>query len=142
MFPKFDLKIAYKGGVCLLPKHLLHYYVDFENVHYAGLEGIERLDKKSIVYIYCREGSRKYIESLDIVKQSGAEIVYQIVKAKTKNALDFILITDLARNAIKGKLYLVVTNDKGYEASIDRENEIGLCVLRVQRVAWLYRTDY
>ena len=93
------------------------YYVDFENVHFNGLKGVDELDSDDQVLIYCRE------KDVDVIRRcmckTRASVKCCIVNDVSKNALDFELISDLFGNDYDGIKY-IVSNDKGYDAAIHR----------------------
>ena len=106
------------------------YYVDFENVHTGGLNGIEELCRKDEVYIYCREIDVKRIERNLMKKNIKASVKCKIVDGVTKNALDFELLSDLFMSK-KHDIRIIISKDKGFDAAIRRgiRNKI-LCVRR------------
>ncbi len=93
------------------------YYVDFENVHFEGLVGIERLKSDDKVLIYCRE------IDVDVIKRklskNNASVRCCIVNDYSKNALDFELISDLFNSDFEGVKY-IISKDKGFDAAIHR----------------------
>ena len=93
------------------------YYVDFENVHYDGLKGIEKLDSKDQVLIYCRENDLEHIKRE--IHKTKAKVCCRIVNGVSKNALDFELLTDLFMSKFDGVKY-VISNDKGFDAAVNR----------------------
>lgn len=105
------------------------YYVDFENVHAEGLKGIEDLDRKDEVRIYCREMDVKGIEIRLKQKKIKALVKCVIVRCRTKNALDFELISDLFMEK-KDELRFIVSKDKGYDVAIERGLRNGILCFR------------
>ena len=63
------------------------YYVDFENVHFDGLKGIERLNIEDQVLIYCRESDVKAIRRG--LRKTKASIKCCIVNDFSKNVSGF-----------------------------------------------------
>ncbi len=121
------------------------YYVDFENVHTGGLNGIEELCRKDEVYIYCRETDLRKIESYLGKKNTKASVKCKMVDGKTKNALDFELLSDLFVNK-KHDIRVIISKDRGFDAAIRRgiRNRI-LCMRKDyigRREIPLYLEDY
>lgn len=104
-------------------------YVDFENVHLSGLDGIENLSSKDKVYIYCRDCDVLRIKSLLKGKKIKSSVECRIVQGKTKNALDFELISDLFSDQ-RSRMKIIVSKDKGYDAAIDRGLRNGRLIFR------------
>ena len=105
------------------------YYVDFENVHTGGLNGIEELCRKDEVYIYCRETDVKGIESKLKQKKIKALVKCKIVDGVTKNALDFELLSDLFVSK-KHDIRIIISKDKGFDAAIRRGIRYKILCLR------------
>lgn len=97
-----------------------NFYIDFENLHYRGLLGIDKLPKSDKVFIYCREPDKSHILSFfsDKLLNIRAGIEYRFITDLTKNALDFVLISDLASEYRKGNVCFVISKDKGFDAAI------------------------
>lgn len=74
---------------------MVYYYIDFENVQLNGLKGIEELEKKDKVLIYCRETDIGRIKTALYGVDIKPSIICRIVNCVSKNALDFELISDL-----------------------------------------------
>ena len=93
------------------------YLIDFENVHSAGLSGIERLTEKDCVYIFYSINSNSItFEAHELLMSSKARIVPLLISCGGKNALDFQLssfIGYLAGASEDRELY-VISLDKGY----------------------------
>ena len=92
------------------------YYVDFENVHFEGIRGIEELDEEDLVLIYCREDDVNRIKNH--IGKTKASVRCRIVSGVSKNALDFELITDLFMSKKEG-LKFIISKDKGFDAAIN-----------------------
>ena len=103
------------------------YYVDYENVHLSGLKGIEELNHKDEVYIYCRYSDIKRIETSVNKKDIKSKVKCIVVEGRTKNALDFELLSDFFVSR-KHDLRIIVSKDKGYDAAIHNVTQI-ICSL-------------
>jgi hypothetical protein len=93
------------------------YYIDFENVHFNGLKGIEELEKEDSVLIYCRKPDIARIKQY--LPTTKAKVKCCLVEGVSKNALDFELISDLFM-AKRSGLKIIISNDKGFDAAIIR----------------------
>ena len=98
------------------------YLIDYENVHYAGWEGIEHLTKEDEVILFYSENASTIPMDLHIkVATSGARLRYIHVEKTGKNYLDFQL------SALSGYLvaesgqeeFVVVSKDTGFNAIVD-----------------------
>ena len=105
------------------------YYIDFENVRLSGLKGIENLDKKDQVFIYCREMDIEKIRTALIKMDYKASVKCRIVNCNSKNALDFELISDLFMSRKTG-LKVIISKDKGFEAAVQRGLRNGVLCFR------------
>ncbi len=99
---------------------MAYFYIDFENLHYRGLLGIDELPKSDKVYIYCREPDKSHILSFfnDKPFNIRAKYEFRLITELTKNALDFVLISDLASEYRNGNVCFVISKDKGFDAAI------------------------
>ena len=102
------------------------YLIDYENVHYAGWEGIEHLTKEDEVILFYSENASTIPMDLHIkVATSGARLRYIHVEKTGKNYLDFQL------SALSGQLvaesgqeeFVVVSKDTGFNAIVDFWNQ-------------------
>ena len=98
------------------------YLIDYENVHYAGWEGIDKLTNKDEVILFYSENASTIPMELHIqVVNSGANLRYIHVAKTAKNYLDFQL------SALSGYLvaqtnqteFVVVSKDTGFNAVVD-----------------------
>lgn len=96
------------------------YYIDYENVHNEGLNGIEKLEQGSSVCLFysCKADTLK----IDVVRQlmgCDAEIRFEKIDNGVENALDFQLITALMCSYSPEDSYYIISKDKGYDAAIE-----------------------
>ena len=108
-------------------------YVDFENVASSGLTGISNLKADDTVIIFYTAAADKlrFAEVVEI-KNTEAETRFFKVENSTKNALDFQLLTILFLDQKKEERaeYIIVSNDRGYDAAIAIAGENGSAPLR------------
>ena len=110
------------------------YFIDFENVHGAGLKGVDTLDERDeVIIIYSQAAETFHIEhAIDILK-SKAGIRFVEVDGGTRNAADFQLIVALYGNMSDEFDYAIVSGDGGFDAAIKMGERMGLPF--VKRVA-------
>ena len=100
-----------------------YFLVDYENVNVAGLNGVSSLNEDDVVIIFYSENANTLTFSMHRrINESKAEIKFQKVAVKEKNALDFqlcsylgFLIRDKKNDDENTKNYFyIVSNDNGY----------------------------
>ncbi len=103
----------------------MRFYIDYENVGNAGLVGIESLTNNDCVRIYYSNNPSVDMHTVESISHSPAKKQFvklpdSLKKMKCKNALDIVILTDVAKIAADlGSNYaIVVTIDKGYDAVI------------------------
>lgn len=107
------------------------YYIDFENVHGAGLKGVDELDERDeVIVIYSQAAETFHIEhAIDILK-SKARIEFVEVDGGTRNAADFQLIVALFGAMSDEYGYAIVSGDGGFDAAIKMGERMGLPPVR------------
>lgn len=102
-----------------------YFLVDYENVNVSGLNGVSSLTENDSVTIFYSENAETLTFGMHRrLNESKAEIKFQKVLVKEKNALDFQLCTYLGYlicdTMTEENLnnYFVVSNDKSYLALI------------------------
>lgn len=93
------------------------FLVDYENVHKAGLYGIETLRKTDTVYVFYSENADSLsFEVMQLLSATKASVEYIKVDTIGLNALDFQLASFVGYLIGKkpGCRYYIVSNDKGY----------------------------
>lgn len=105
----------------------IKYYIDFENVHGAGLKGVDALDEHDEVFIiYSQAAETFHIEhAIDILK-SKARIEFVEVDGGTRNAADFQLIVALFGAMDEKFDYAIISGDTGFDAAIKMGERMGL----------------
>jgi len=108
-------------------------YVDFENVASSGITGISNLkEDDSVIIFYTTAADKLRFAEVVEVKDTKAEVRVRKVESGTKNALDFQLLTILFLDQKKegNAEYIIVSNDRGYDAAIMIAKENGSAPLR------------
>ena len=94
------------------------YLVDYENVHEAGLSGLNKLDTNAEVYIfYSKNADKLNFDLLNKIIESKATVITKKVDVNTKNALDFQLSFFAGELAAKypNCEIDIVSQDQGYD---------------------------
>ena len=94
-----------------------YFLIDYENVHKAGLNGIEELSKSDTVFIfYSANADSLSFEAMRLLSASKAQIEYIKVGTQGRNALDFQLSSYIGYllGRHEGARCYIVSNDKGY----------------------------
>lgn len=96
------------------------YYIDYENVHNEGLNGVDKLEQgdRLCLFYSCKADTLK----IDVVRQlmkCAADIRFEKIDNGVENALDFQLITALMCNYSVAESYYIISKDKGYDAAIE-----------------------
>ena len=103
------------------------YYVDFENVHNEGLEGIKQLEEESqVVIFYSKKANTISIDQAIDVFDSKADVSFVKIDNGTPNALDFQLVTMLIASLSSERDFVIVSADTGYDAAIKMARRMGL----------------
>ena len=120
------------------------FYVDFENMHIMGLKGAESLDSDDSLIIYCRDKDVSVIKDECSKRKIKAFVKCCVVTGKTKNALDFELISDLFMDN-SDEIRYIISHDKGYEAAVERGLRKGILCFRKESIndtGFLSSLDY
>lgn len=103
------------------------YYVDFENVHGAGLAGIDELPADAQVLVfYSKAADAVHIEHVVNILSSAAEVRFVEADPGIRNSLDFQLITALFGTIDPEREYVIVSGDAGFDAAIKMAQRLGL----------------
>lgn len=97
-------------------------FVDFENVHNAGLNGLENLTENEIEYLFYSKNTPHL--PMDLVGKISASpaLISPIESAVGKNAMDFVIATFLGYKIKEyGDIdnYYILSKDKGYKSLVD-----------------------
>ena len=102
----------------------IHFLVDYENVHYAGLRGVDFLNEYDRLTIFYSDKCPNIIKrDLDTIKSSGCPLDTCRLLHHGKNALDFYIAVRVGEEIAKvgeDKLTIViVTKDRGFDVILD-----------------------
>lgn len=93
--------------------------------------GIEELPKRNKLFIFCRSTDLPNIKKF-LAKYDALPNIFIIqVKGNRRNALDFQLITYLARHIRTRDVSYIISKDLGYDSAIDMLREEGYLVYRM-----------
>ncbi len=120
---------------------MVYYYIDFENVQLNGLKGIEGLEKKDKVLIYCRETDIGRVKTALYGVDTKSSITCRIVNCVSKNALDFELISDLFMSRSKC-MKVIISKDKGFDAAIQKGLREGILCFRSETMEKINVSDF
>ncbi len=98
------------------------YLIDYENVHYAGWDGIDDLTEADEVYLFYSDNAQTIPMELSIkVAQAKAKVSYIHVDRMAKNYLDFQLsaLTGFLVATTEQTEFVVVSKDTGFDAVLD-----------------------
>ncbi|MDE6796794.1 MAG: hypothetical protein K2J36_02105, partial [Ruminococcus sp.] len=103
-------------------QYVKYYLIDYENVHYTGLTGIEKLTENDrLIIFYTANAETLTFSVYEKLIACKAEIQLHKVQCGGKNALDFQLATFLGYvlgNNPDTDCH-IISNDKGYEYVIN-----------------------
>lgn len=96
-----------------------YYLVDYENVHFHGIDTIHKLAEDDCVKVfYTTSNSNIPIALHKKIEQSKVRVAFFHVESGTKNALDFQLVSHLGfligENKKSESEYYIVSKDKGF----------------------------
>lgn len=97
-------------------------FLDYENVSKAGLNGIEKLDDKSILNIFFSKNTASMpAELVAKISNSKCDVRFHEIKPG-KNALDFVLSSLLGyfiHDNYQEDYFYIVSKDKGFEPLVE-----------------------
>ena len=98
------------------------YFIDYENVHVDGLNGVAKLGEDDSVCIFYSEKANSLTFGLHKrLTESKAHIEYIKVSLGTPNSLDYQLTSILGYKIAKeeGKEFIIVSKDKGFDSTVE-----------------------
>lgn len=118
-----------------------YFFVDYENVNFKGLDGIDELTARDYVRLYYSHAADTLpIEAHLVMLSSPAKFEFVKVEMPIKNFMDCMILMDVKEMTSKKKKpeYLIVSRDRDFDKSIDQlcESEF-----RVKRVSNLRADD-
>ncbi len=125
-------------------KQKRYYFIDYENVHKAGLHGIDELNKSDNVIIFYSKNADKLPFSLHSqIIETKAKITYFEVDTVGKNALDFQLASYIGY--IIGQhpkcICHVISKDAGFENVCNFWRKYGIKICRTSDVSQSKKFD-
>lgn len=95
------------------------FYIDYENVHNAGLRGLELLGREDYVYIFYSENANTFnVESMKLALQSVCGIEFIEVEIGIPNAMDFQIVTMVYATINADNYHFIISKDKGFDVAI------------------------
>ncbi len=98
------------------------FLIDYENVKWDGLEGVQYLNSKDTIYLfYSIHAHNIRTEHLEAIQKSGCDFYAYKLEKTGKNALDFYLtyqIGEIVGSGADNQL-VIVSNDAGFKAVLD-----------------------
>lgn len=95
------------------------YFIDFENVRGAGLDGVEGLHEGDrVTVLYGSKDSALKIEQVQHVQASPAKVEFVKVATGKHDALDFQLVALLFMKMKKSRDYFIISKDTGFDFAI------------------------
>lgn len=103
------------------------FFIDYENVDTAGLDGLGRLNSNDTVYIYYSEKHSRMTFGLHRrITESPASFQYRKIKGNTKNYLDNELMKEAGKFISDTRAdYYIISKDKGYESFVKEKKKAG-----------------
>ena len=118
-------------------QYMAIYLVDFENIGYNGLKGIEKLPEGDQVHLFYSSNADKLTFDIHLcINASKARIFYYKVETGAKNALDFQLATYLGSLTAQNpdENYFIVSNDDGFHYIIQFWKQRGVDIQQISNL--------
>lgn len=95
------------------------FFIDFENVRGAGVEGLNEIEEDDVVYLF--HGDNDSFPIRFLTSERFKNISFIKCNVGTKNAMDFQLISYMGYKLMDPYLdsFVVVSKDKGYDSTIN-----------------------
>lgn len=95
------------------------FFIDFENVRGAGIEGLNEIEEDDVVYLF--HGDNDSFPIRFLTSERFKNISFIKCNVGTKNAMDFQLISYMGYKLMDPYLdsFVVVSKDKGYDSTIN-----------------------
>ena len=101
------------------------FYIDYENVHYDGLDGVENISCKDKIIIFGGTNDGIRFSDINCLLKTKAKLEFVTVSTGKKDALDFQLVSHLMLNIDKRYEYFIIAKDTGYNYAIEMANRLG-----------------
>lgn len=124
-------------------KNFVHFFIDFENVHENGFEGINYLKKGDRVTIFISERNNKMnINILAQLQTKGCPFNIINIIGNRKNAMDFQLIAELSFemgvNKENNNKYVIISKDKDFHNILIYHKNKGFIIKQNERILDFY----
>ena len=112
------------------------FFIDYENVDTAGLNGLSALTSQDFVFIYYSERHSKMTFGLHHrINMSNAEFFYRKIKDRSKDSLDRELMDEANFEIVDPKAdYYIISKDKGYDSFVKDKKREGFKVYRNENI--------
>lgn len=112
---------------------MIHYFIDFENVHEAGFVGIETINEPTVIHVIYSEAANKL--PLKLFSAASSLLVswtFELANNGAHDALDIQLGVYLGLSIAKcpDDTFYVVSADKGYDSAIASLIQKGFAISR------------
>ena len=96
------------------------YYIDFENVHDSGLEGLGSLTSKDKIVLFYNKEQKISIDGMLAISSCKAKIEYRKTMISGRNYLDFQLATYLGYgiNEHRNETIYIISKDSGFDSVV------------------------
>lgn len=115
-----------------------YFLVDFENTHSGGLNNFKKLTESDTVEIFYSDSVNSMTFDLHTrILTCPSKFIYTKITNGTKNALDFILLTQLACKISENtdENYFIISKDKGFDVICDWWREKKMRVARIEEIS-------
>ena len=103
------------------------FYIDYENVHYGGTDGIDQLTNKEFVYLfYSQKANTMNMETVRHFMDSRCGLEFIEADNGTINSLDFQLVTFLYTGIGQDDYHYIISKDHGFDAAIKMGIKLGI----------------
>ena len=111
------------------------FLIDYENINSDGIQNVTEIQQGDTLVIFYSEHCKSIsIDILNLVTKMNLKVVTFQVTTGTKNALDFQLTSYLGYligNGNKEDSYFIISNDKGYDSTIEFWKAQSVSVTRI-----------
>lgn len=122
-------------------KKMSYYYVDYENVNKSGLNGIAKLSSDDVVKIFYSKDAETMTFGLHRrICDSKAQFEYcridNTIKESVKNALDILLLKDLAEviKENRNDEYYIISKDSDYDKFILQNQKKNVKIFKLEEI--------
>lgn len=118
------------------------YYIDFENVHDSGLEGLSQLTAKDKIILFYNKEQKISIDGMLAISNCKAKIEYRKTMISGRNYLDFQLATYLGYgiNQYKNEKIYIISKDSGFDSIVHFWVQEGVDISRKKTIAAVAET--